>query len=529
MPSTYEELKGMLQADTHPQGLPENLVGAYDRIMREGLYDLQKWVECLQENNTNHYPFCSTYWDCNATVVEAPRGRIKRVFTIQSDEQCDKVYYKQISYARLLCLAKNHGLTEAPDQTDLPVLEPPFKYANSSTDRTFRARYGFYAINRGRIYAFPYLHSSETLVVEWDGIKRTWADPDVVPDDPEFYRALRLFLAKDFARDYDRDFQSYQAITVEYREARADLIHECREERRVREDETCDIDLCCSDACCAQREAALATPEETEFVFANIGDWGNPENGTALVDVANLVKSWDPQFIVTNGDNVYGDHTYAEVTEPYDTFITDDITTTRFWPSLGNHDYNDASLADYQEFFTLPNNERYYTFTRLGVQFFVYNTSKNSLAHTSPEPDGVAAGSIQAEWLQLMLATSLARWKVVIIHDPPYTEHAADYPGHTELRLPLAAWGADAVISGDAHAYFRYEVDGIPYLVNGLGGAEITTLQPNPNANDEVREFSYNENHGAIKGTVTCDTLTFEFINILGEVIDSITLTHEDA
>lgn len=530
MPSTFEEIKVLLQTDTHPQGVPENLVGAYDRILKEALYCIQKWVDCAQENNTQHYPFCSTYWDCNATVVEAPRGRLKRVYTIQSDQMCDKIYYVQISYARLLCLAKDYGLTEAPDQTGLTVLEPPFKFANSSTDRAGgRARYGFYAIQRGRIYTFPYLHSSETLVVEWDGIKRDYVDADVVNQDPEFYRTLRLYMAKEFALHYDRDFTSHQAISFEYQEALRDLIHECREERRVRENEACDPHLCCEDHCCAAKEAATAAAPVTEFVFANIGDWGDPGNGTAMLDVANLVKSWNPQFIVTNGDNIYPPATtYGPVTEPYETFITDDVATNRFWPALGNHDYAEAGLPAYQAFFTLPNNERYYTFTRLGVQFFVYNTSKATVPSVSPEPDGVAIASIQAEWLRLMLATSFARWKVVIIHDGPYTEHVNDFPGHTDLRLPFAAWGADAVISGDAHAYFRYQVDGIPYLVNGLGGASFSAIQATPNANDAVRQFSYGgTNYGAIRGTVTCDSLKFEFINILGEVIDEITLTKE--
>lgn len=531
MDLTLGELKERLRADTHPQDLPENLVATYDRLVVESLVTLQKWVECLQENNTSQHAFCATYWDCNTTVVEAPKGRLKRVYTVQSDQNCDKVYYRQLSYSKLLCAAKAFGLRDAPDQTGFPTSEPPFKYANDNTDLgRGRSRYGFYAINRGRLYVFPYIHSSETLVVEWDGLKRDWQDADLVSSDPEVYRAIMLYVMKEMTLKYDNDTTRYQALTLEYREALRDVIHECREQTRVRDDEICDQDLCCEDACCVQREAATAEAPETEWVFANIGDWGHPDNGTAMTDVANLVKSWNPLFITTNGDNIYSPATgYAQVTEPYDAFITDDLTTNRFWPALGNHDYDDASLADFQDYFTLPNNERYYTFVRYGVQFFVYNTSKDNLAATSPEPDGVVAGSIQAEWLRLMLATSVARWKVVIIHDPPYTEHAVDFPGHTDLRLPFAAWGAHAVISGDAHAYFRYTVDNIPYLVNGLGGATITTLQATPNANDAVREVRYIGNYGAIKGTVTCDELTFEFINILGDVIDTVTITHEDA
>lgn len=526
MQISLSELITKLREDTHPQALPENLVATYNRLVVEGLVVLQKWVDCLQQNNTQLYPFCSTYWDCNATVVPAPKGRIKRVFTIQSDQKCDKVFYRQLSYDRLLCAAKAYGLVEAPDQTGYAEQEEPFKIANSSTDQARgRARYGYYAINRGRVYAFPYLHSSETLVIEWDGLKRDWKDDDLVNGGPEVFRALRLYVSKEMSRDYDRDLNSYQTQAIEFQEALRDLIHECREETRVRDHEICDPGMACSDETCKAIEAATAAAPSTSIVFANIGDFGNASNGTAMEDVANLVKSWGPAFIVTNGDNIYGSDDYDGVVgAQYGAYITSDLQTNKFWPALGNHDYQDAGLDKYQAYFTLPNNERYYDFIRNGVHFFIVNSSLPTLGGATPEPDGVGSGLIQGDWLRLSLAVSSANWKVVIVHDPPYTDHV-DFPGHTVLRWPFKDWGADVVISGDAHAYLRYEVDGFPYLVNGLGGSTIASLQATPNANDSIRQASYIENYGAIRGTVSCDTLTFEFINILGTVIDTLTLT----
>jgi len=389
-----------------------------------------------------------------------------------------------------------------------------------------RARYGYYAIHRNRIYAFPYLHSSETLVIEWDGLKRDWGDDDLVSDEPEVYRALRLYVSKEMSRDYDRDLNAYQTQAIEFQEALRDLIHECREETRIKAQEICDVGMACSDDTCLAVEAATAATPSTSVVFANIGDFGNASNGTALADVANLVKSWGPAFIVTNGDNIYNSDDYATVVGThYGAYITSDLQTNKFWPALGNHDYNDASLADFQSYFTLPNNERYYDLIRNGVHFFIVNSSLPSLGGTSPEADGVTSSSIQGDWLRLSLAVSSARWRVVIVHDPPYTDHTPDFPGHAVLRWPYKAWGADVVISGDGHTYQRYEVDGLPYLVNGLGGAIISSFQATPNANDAIRQFKYNENYGAIKGTISCNTLTFEFINITGTVVDTLTLT----
>ena len=45
------------------------------------------------------------------------------------------------------------------------------------------------------------------------------------------------------------------------------------------------------------------------------------------------------------------------------------------------------------------------------------------------------------------------------------------------MQWPFAAWGADAVLSGHAHAYERIERDGIVYFVNGLGGRSPLLLR----------------------------------------------------
>lgn len=45
------------------------------------------------------------------------------------------------------------------------------------------------------------------------------------------------------------------------------------------------------------------TPVNSQTKFAVIGDYGNA--GPDELAVADLVKSWDPDFIITLGDNNY--------------------------------------------------------------------------------------------------------------------------------------------------------------------------------------------------------------------------------
>ncbi len=109
------------------------------------------------------------------------------------------------------------------------------------------------------------------------------------------------------------------------------------------------------------------------LVFAVIGDYGldsQPED-----DVATLVHSWSPAFIVTTGDNNYPDGErsliddnvgkyYADFIYPYTGVHGPGATENRFFPSLGNHDWNSEDGAPYFDYFTLPGNERYYSFVR---------------------------------------------------------------------------------------------------------------------------------------------------------------------
>lgn len=156
--------------------------------------------------------------------------------------------------------------------------------------------------------------------------------------------------------------------------------------------------------------------------FAVIGDYGT--GSSAEADVANLVKIWHPDFIITTGDNNYGsgsaDSIDTNIGKSYHDFIGNytgsfgaGSATNRFFPSLGNHDWGTPGAQPYLDYFTLPGNERYYTFTQGPVQFFVVDSDDH-------EPDGIQKTSVQAQWLHNALAESTATWKIVYFHHPPW-------------------------------------------------------------------------------------------------------------
>ncbi|MFL5731955.1 MAG: metallophosphoesterase family protein, partial [Chloroflexia bacterium] len=163
----------------------------------------------------------------------------------------------------------------------------------------------------------------------------------------------------------------------------------------------------------------------TNLGFAVIGDYGAasyPEEG----QVAAMIHSWNPDLVITVGDNNYEDGFAADIDPnigqyfhdyifPYSGSYGPGATTNKFFPSLGNHDWGAAGNPQpYYNYFSLPNNERYYDFASGPVHFFAIDADPN-------EPDGNTSGSVQANWLRTRLASATEPWKIVYFHQPPYS------------------------------------------------------------------------------------------------------------
>jgi len=262
-----------------------------------------------------------------------------------------------------------------------------------------------------------------------------------------------------------------------------------------------------------------ATPDPI-VRFAVIGDFGDV--GDAARDVANLVDSWNPEFVITTGDNNYpageastidaniGQY-YHEYIHPYTGSYGEGAEINRFFPVLGNHDWITDGAQAYFDYFTLPGNERYYDVVWEHVHLF-------ALDNLTQEPDGVGMSSRQAAWLRERLAASASPWKIVYMHAPPYS---SGLHGSIDwARWPYREWGATAVLSGHDHTYERILVDGFPYFVNGLGGGAIYYFETVV----EGSQVRFNGDYGAMLVEASPDFITFQFVTRAGLVIDSYTI-----
>ena len=252
------------------------------------------------------------------------------------------------------------------------------------------------------------------------------------------------------------------------------------------------------------------------ITFAVIGDYGLASQSEK--DVATLVKSWNPDFIVTVGDNNYPNGAswtmdenigqyYHEFIYKYKGEYGEGSLTRRFYPALGNHDWAGNGTKTFTDYFNMREYERYYDFVQGSVHFFILDSDRN-------EPDGYTANSDQAKWLKKGLAASTSTFNVVVLHHAPYS---SGFHGSTPyMQWPFKQWGADVILSGHDHVYERLLVEGIPYFVNGVGGAELYKFETKL-PESQVR---YNLDYGAMKVEATSTTIKFQFITRTGLLID---------
>ena len=241
---TFADFKTLIRDNLFPEGIAENLVTVYDTAIVDAMIDLQRWVPCLQANHLDIYPQCATYWRCGLTCVDMPPGRINRVFTTDGQNYCSRLHYRQVDYATLERYSRKlSDRYTAPANAGMTVLPFGYKYPEAATDSIYgRATFGLWAIYKKRLFLGPWIQSTESLVVDWDGIKRDWRDVDVVkttteddsfPWGPDAQRAIRLFCQQERPQDFVEGRMMAGKWAEDWKTARADLIYECGKVSRV--------------------------------------------------------------------------------------------------------------------------------------------------------------------------------------------------------------------------------------------------------------------------------------------------------
>ncbi|MEO8027653.1 MAG: metallophosphoesterase, partial [Bryobacteraceae bacterium] len=217
-------------------------------------------------------------------------------------------------------------------------------------------------------------------------------------------------------------------------------------------------------------------------------------------------------FVIMLGDNIYGGKSPAELQKKFDVPYKPLLDAgVQFYASLGNHD--DTNERFYKPF--NMNGERYYSFKKGNVQFFVLDST-----YMDPK---------QLAWIEKELGSSTADWKICYFHHAIYSS-GKFHGSSTELREvvePLfVKYGVQVVFAGHDHVYERVKPQkGIAYFTEGASGE----LRAGNLRKTDLTAVGYDKDCSFLLVEISGDDLFFQAISRAGATVDSGTIRRKAA
>jgi hypothetical protein len=197
-------------------------------------------------------------------------------------------------------------------------------------------------------------------------------------------------------------------------------------------------------------------------------------------------------------------------------------------PIAGNHDYDG--------FYNLLRAERYEAwFDRRDTTWFAWSCGPLRLAAVDLNrefPIGISEGSPQWRWLEAETASpawTRARWRILLVHQPPWSKSWAGYYGDESIRRIVErlaeSHGLDVVIAGHSHAY-EHLVRGTGlrrvhvFITGGAGGA-LEDAAADALSTPEERIAA---RHHFVHVSSKASELTFEAVDTDGALLDRVVL-----
>ena len=249
-----------IAAAVFPEGEAENLVLTHKLAVKDALIDLQSKVPCLRTDQAEYICATATTFHCGASVFDGVDGAIERVYTSGIGESpstyepnaCQEIEYKYIDFDRMKALLRQYKCGLPSDTAGMDPVpygftcgEVTYPAATANNDKGYRAdaSEAYWSMNRGQIYVFPSIESTEQIIVEWTGVRRTWDDTTTMPATmvggtaPNEYlerdvaNAVEYYLDAEVNRRETKDMSSFQTSSLLYNQAVSQQIYECRKKQ----------------------------------------------------------------------------------------------------------------------------------------------------------------------------------------------------------------------------------------------------------------------------------------------------------
>ena len=187
-------------------------------------------------------------------------------------------------------------------------------------------------------------------------------------------------------------------------------------------------------------------PKSDEFFVIAWGDLGVHERSTASVWMARWEK---PSLLIHAGDLSYANGR-IQVWDQWFRMIEPLASRVPYMTAPGNHEYESLEgPVQYLARMALPGNERFYR-TRWGSLDLVFLDTNESAQPGTPQGIFIEEALAAAD-------SDPGRWKVVVLHKPPYSSsfHGSNPQVQAQLSPMLDRYDVDLLLAGHDHNYER--------------------------------------------------------------------------
>jgi len=186
------------------------------------------------------------------------------------------------------------------------------------------------------------------------------------------------------------------------------------------------------------------------------GDW---DNWQTVSHVARAIEAESPMIVLKTGDLVEDGWNLSQWIEYFR--ASPFLYNSTMYPILGNHE---EYSCFYFSFFSLPKNERWYSFENGPVHFIGLDSNSRGRYRLA-----------QYLWLVHDLRTHEEPFTVVFFHHPPYS--SSNHGNTTVLQKiwspVFERYHVHVVFNGHDHNYERSIVNNVTYVVTGGGGSPL--------------------------------------------------------
>lgn len=265
------------------------------------------------------------------------------------------------------------------------------------------------------------------------------------------------------------------------------------------------------------------------FTVPNLEDglklaiWGDSQGGwKTFAQIANQIQIHQPDLSIGAGDLVNnGSEEFA-----YPRFLQIlSLMKTPTLPVPGNHDYDgfyeDLEPDLMKKFLFRPDKPTY------GIQVL----GPMAVITLDPNvnfPVSIPGGTTQRTWFESAIESEVwkaARWKMIMLHQPPYSQGWPDYHGEKSIQGLLEPYFhrglVDLVVAGHTHDYERLTRDfsgnAVTFLiVGGAGGG----LEPNGETSEfpQMDKLIKTHHFGILE--VKKDRLVWDVYGVKGDELD---------